>query len=224
MHVSSSSSPAGHEQLSNRNVNNALKAVDLKSRLASCFQFTVNSGANAPSDIMSIKRSFLSSSRERSPVFRGKAVVSRHSPVVVQPGRLTGSGHTTHKRPLTYVTFSGFPVSLPRPPGAGTAEYIFAPRSCELLYPTWGYLLVVQWYWSRTEVAPCGSLTPILHLSDVESLFLLRLFRVATTGRERAQRDVPPPPPTAQHPSAGGWIHNSIFLWRISSISPSSAH
>lgn len=34
----------------------------------------------------------------------------------------------------------------------------------------------------------------MLHLRDVEAAFLLRLFRVATTGRERAQRDVSPPP------------------------------
>ena len=52
----------------------------------------------------------------------------------------------------------------------------------------------VQWYRNPTEVAPCVALTPMLHLRDVEAASLRRLFRVATTGRERAQRDVSPPP------------------------------
>lgn len=85
----------------------------------------------------------------------------------------------------------------------------------------------IQWSWNCTEVAPCVALTPILHLCDVEALFLLRLFRVSTTGYERAQRDVlllphtPPPPspsPTDQNPPAGGGMDNSISHWQILSI------
>lgn len=63
---------------------------------------------------------------------------------------------------------------------------------------------------SDTEVAPCVALTPILHLSDVESPS--PLFRVATAGRERTQRDVPSSSSSSSSSSHSPILHQQLSI------------
>ena len=206
--------------LSERNVNSALKPADLKSGLASWSNHwqpqREGSGANAACDIISIKYN----------VSGGKGHRCSGEITVASKQRTH-----KHKRYLQRVPSSVWSDAA-QCTNSGRCPLFDVLTRVVMLYhiiPAWGCLEVFNGDWSRTEVAPCVALTPVLHLSDVEPLFLLRLFRVATTTgrRERAPRDVPPPPPPppplphSQHPSAGGWMDYFVFHRRISWINTS---